>query len=73
MFRSADIVVLNKVDLLPHVSFDVDRFLGFTREVNPRARVFQVSATRGTGCPAGMTGSFPRLGDRLRYEHQTED
>ena len=51
MFRSADIVVLNKVDLLPHVTFDVDRFLEFTREVNARARVFPVSATRGDGLP----------------------
>jgi hydrogenase nickel incorporation protein HypB len=49
MFHAADIVVLNKVDLLPYVSFDVPRFVGFARQINPRARVFQVSATRGDG------------------------
>jgi hydrogenase nickel incorporation protein HypB len=49
MFRSAGVIVLNKIDLLPHVSFDVGRFLGFVREVNPRTRVFSVSATRGDG------------------------
>lgn len=51
MFRSADAILLNKVDLLPHVDFDVDRFLGHAREVNPTARVFPVSATRGDGMP----------------------
>jgi len=49
MFRSADAIVLNKVDLLPHLEFDVERFGGFVREVNPRARIFPLSATRGDG------------------------
>jgi hydrogenase nickel incorporation protein HypB len=49
MFRSASLVVLNKIDLLPHVSFSVERFEGFVREVNPRARILAVSATRGDG------------------------
>lgn len=49
MFRSADVVVLNKTDLLPHLEFDVERFAGFVREVNPKARQFRVSATRGDG------------------------
>jgi hydrogenase nickel incorporation protein HypB len=49
MFRAADVVVLNKIDLLPHVSFDVARFTVNTRRVNPRAFVIQASATRGDG------------------------
>jgi hydrogenase nickel incorporation protein HypB len=49
MFRSADLVLLNKVDLLPHVEFSVDRFAAHVREVNPRASVLRVSATRGDG------------------------
>jgi hydrogenase nickel incorporation protein HypB len=49
MFRAAGLVLLNKVDLLAHVAFDVDRFRRFTREVNPGARVVAVSATRGDG------------------------
>lgn len=52
MFRTADAVVLNKIDLLPHVDFRVDRFLEFAREVNPRAPHFAVSATRGDGLAA---------------------
>jgi hydrogenase nickel incorporation protein HypB len=49
MFRAAGLVLLNKVDLLPHVSFDVARFIGHVRLVNPRAKVLEISATRGDG------------------------
>jgi hydrogenase nickel incorporation protein HypB len=49
MFRAAGLVLLNKVDLLAYVEFDLDRFRRFAREVNPGARVIAVSATRGDG------------------------
>jgi hydrogenase nickel incorporation protein HypB len=49
MFRAADVVVMNKVDLLPHLDFDVDRFLGHLRDVNPRAHVIRASARTGDG------------------------
>jgi hydrogenase nickel incorporation protein HypB len=49
MFRAAGLVLLNKVDLLPHLSFDVARFIAHLRLVNPRAKVLEVSATRGDG------------------------
>lgn len=49
MFRAADLVLLNKVDLLPYVAFDVDRFTGDVRRLRRRARVLPVSATRGDG------------------------
>lgn len=52
MFRAADVFVLNKVDLLPHVSFDVERCLEDAARVNPRLRVVQTSATRGDGIQA---------------------
>lgn len=49
MFRAADLLVLNKIDLLPHVTFDVAKSLSLARQVNPRIQVLQVSATRGDG------------------------
>jgi hydrogenase nickel incorporation protein HypB len=52
MFRASDVMVLNKIDLLPHLYFDVERCLEDTRLVNPRLTVFQVSATRGDGLEA---------------------
>jgi hydrogenase nickel incorporation protein HypB len=49
MFRAGTVLLLNKIDLLPYVQFDVDRCLAYARQVNPGLRVFQVSATRGDG------------------------
>jgi hydrogenase nickel incorporation protein HypB len=49
VFRSVDVVVVNKVDLLPHLQFDLDRFLAHLRDVNPGVRVIEVSAQTGHG------------------------
>jgi hydrogenase nickel incorporation protein HypB len=49
MFRQSDVMILNKIDLLPYVPFSVDRCLAFARQVNPRIRVIQISALRGDG------------------------
>ena len=49
MFRAASLMLLNKIDLLPHLDFDVEAALGYARRVNPRIRVIQLSATRGEG------------------------
>lgn len=52
MFRTADLVLVNKIDLLPHVDFDVDRCAGYVRRARPDAEILQVSATRGDGLDA---------------------
>jgi hydrogenase nickel incorporation protein HypB len=49
MFHAADLMLLNKVDLLPHLQFDVDRCIDCARRVNPRIKVLQVSAQSGAG------------------------
>ncbi len=49
MFRAADVVVVNKVDLLPYLDFDLDRFLANLGDINPGATVIQVSARTGQG------------------------
>lgn len=49
MFREARYAVLNKVDLLPYVPFDVDRAVAFARQVNPDLQFFFTSALAGTG------------------------
>jgi hydrogenase nickel incorporation protein HypB len=51
MFRAAGILVLSKIDLLPHLAFDVELCLGNARRVNPALRVFLVSTRDGTGVP----------------------
>ncbi len=52
MFRESRYAILNKVDLLPHVPFDVDRALGYAREVNPDLEFFLTSALTGEGLDA---------------------
>ena len=47
MYRASDLMVLNKIDLLPHVTFDVARCIAHAETVNPKIRSMKVSATRG--------------------------
>ncbi len=47
MFRTCELVVINKIDLLPHLDFDLDRFLYNLEAVNPGARRMLVSARTG--------------------------
>ena len=49
MFRSADLVLVNKVDLLEHLDFDLDQFLGNLDAVNPGVRTVLTSARTGQG------------------------
>jgi hydrogenase nickel incorporation protein HypB len=49
MFRSADVVVVNKMDLLPHLDFDLDLFRSNLQNVNPTATVIELSARTGDG------------------------
>ncbi len=54
MFHAASLMLLNKVDLLPHLSFDVARCLANARRVNPAIEIVQVSATTGEGMAAWL-------------------
>ncbi|MFE7110420.1 hydrogenase nickel incorporation protein HypB [Streptomyces sp. NPDC057575] len=49
MFAAADLILINKSDLLPHVDFDVEQCAHHARSVNPHVRVLTVSATTGEG------------------------
>ncbi|MBT3045762.1 MAG: hydrogenase nickel incorporation protein HypB [Candidatus Thiodiazotropha sp.] len=52
MFHAADLMLLNKIDLLPHLDFDVERCIDYAQRINPRIKVLQVSATTGEGMEA---------------------
>lgn len=49
MFRAADIVLLNKIDLLPYLEFDVAKCTEYMKRINPKTQVFELSAKNGTG------------------------
>jgi hydrogenase nickel incorporation protein HypB len=49
MFRACELVLVNKIDLLPHLDFDLDRFLYHLNAVQPGVRSLSVSARSGEG------------------------
>jgi hydrogenase nickel incorporation protein HypB len=68
MFAAADVLLISKTDLLPHIRFDIERAIGNARAVNPGLTVFRVSAYSGDGLPSWyewlknrLQGVLPRL------------
>ena len=49
MFHAADIMLLNKIDLLPYLDFDVQQCLRYAKQVNPRLKILALSAKTGEG------------------------
>jgi hydrogenase nickel incorporation protein HypB len=49
MFRACELIVVNKIDLLPHLDFDLDKLLYNIGVVNPEAACMQASARTGEG------------------------
>jgi hydrogenase nickel incorporation protein HypB len=52
MFAESGLVVINKLDLLPYVNFDLESCAGYARSVNPGVQILPVSATTGEGVQA---------------------
>ena len=61
MFAAASLMLINKIDLLPYLSFDLDKTIEFALRVNPRLQVIQVSATTGAGFDAWLGWIDARL------------
>jgi hydrogenase nickel incorporation protein HypB len=55
MFASADLVIINKIDLLPYVEFDMQTFTDHARSLNPGVRVLGLSAKSGEGLDAWIS------------------
>ena len=49
LFQTADVVLINKIDLQPYTNFDVDRFEKDIHSLNPNAKVYTCSAFKGEG------------------------
>src|SRR5262249_52913229 len=54
MFRQADLVLLTKVDLLPYIDFDTDRYAADLATVSPNALLMQLSVVSGEGMNAWL-------------------
>ncbi len=55
MFHRADLCIINKIDLLPYVEFDVKKAKDFARKINPQLEFIELSATKGTGMKSWYT------------------
>jgi hydrogenase nickel incorporation protein HypB len=65
MFRACELVIVNKLDLLPHVDFDLDRFLYHLESVHPGVEHLLVSARTGEGVDE-LRAWLARLPARVR-------
>jgi hydrogenase nickel incorporation protein HypB len=68
LFREAGAVLVTKVDLLPHLDFDLDQCIDNVRKINPGAPVLQVSARDGTGVQAWLEYLLARAGGGTQTE-----
>ena len=48
-FEKADVVLLNKIDVLPYFDFDLDTFVGYLRQRNHTCQLIKISAKTGEG------------------------
>jgi hydrogenase nickel incorporation protein HypB len=49
MFHAADLMILNKTDLLPYLDFDSEQCIRYAKQVNPKIKVLSLSAKTGEG------------------------
>jgi hydrogenase nickel incorporation protein HypB len=73
MFAAATLMLLNKVDLLAHVDFDVDRCIAHARRINPAIEVLQVSARRGDGMDAWLDWLDAQLANAASAKTPSDD
>jgi hydrogenase nickel incorporation protein HypB len=64
MFQVSSVLLLNKIDLLPHVPFDVERFRADALKVNPRLEIMPLSCTTGEGLDAWLSWLEERSGTK---------
>jgi hydrogenase nickel incorporation protein HypB len=61
MYRGVDVLIINKIDLLPYIPFDLDYFKRGVQALNPGLKAFEVSALKGDGIDAWVSW----LGDKV--------
>ncbi len=49
MFQAAELLLVNKIDLLPYLKFDLEQCKAYAREVNPQIKILEISCQNGDG------------------------
>ncbi|MEL6977831.1 MAG: hydrogenase nickel incorporation protein HypB [Pseudomonadota bacterium] len=65
MFAASRLMILNKIDLAPHVDFDIDACEAYARRVNPEIEILRLSARTGEGMQAWLDWIAQRRADAL--------
>jgi hydrogenase nickel incorporation protein HypB len=66
MYRGVDVLLINKIDLLPYVTFDMPRFRRGVELLNPGVRTYAVSCRTGEGLPAWLSWVETVVAERRR-------
>jgi hydrogenase nickel incorporation protein HypB len=66
MYRGVDVLLINKIDLLPYVEFDMPRFRQGVEMLNPGVCTFAVSCRTGEGLPAWLSWVEAAVAERRR-------
>jgi hydrogenase nickel incorporation protein HypB len=68
MFTESNVLLINKIDLLPHLNTRLDTIHEVCRNLNPNLTIFEVSATRGDGLEAWFVWLEERIKETVRRE-----
>jgi len=66
LFRKADALVINKIDLLPHLDYDLEQARRFSLQVNPTLDILEVSCRSGAGIADWTRYVLAKAGERRR-------
>ncbi len=72
MFRAASLMLLNKCDLLPYLSFDSELAIEYARRINPALQVIRISATSGEGMPEWLDWITTGCRNAVRHTETAE-
>ena len=63
MFHTVDVVLINKIDLLPHLKFDIDAFSRTIKGMNEKVEIFPISCTTGQGISEWVSWLLSQMGN----------
>lgn len=72
-FEKADIIILNKIDLTPYLSFDEEFFVRGVRALNPEVPIFKVAGTTGEGFQEVANWLMAKAAQLEVHEHHHEE
>ena len=73
MFREADVLIITKIDLLPHLKFSIERLRENVRQINPKIEIFEVSAESGAGMDGWIHFLWHCAQDGIRPERHAHE